>query len=115
MSQLVYKIVDADLWESARQSGSFRGAGIDAEDGFIHLSAANQVQETARLHFAGQANLVLVEFDANQLGNDLRWEASRGGQLFPHFYGEIPVQMAGHIWPLPLNEDGIPVLPELNG
>ncbi|MGI9516937.1 MAG: DUF952 domain-containing protein [Pirellulaceae bacterium] len=115
MSQLVYKILDANLWESARQAGSFQGAGIDVQDGFIHLSAADQVQETARLYFAGQSNLVLVEFDADQLGDGLRWEASRDGQKFPHVYGEIPVQLASNVWPMPLNDDGIPVVPELNG
>ena len=113
MNQLVYKIVDADLWESARKSGRFRGAGIDHEDGFIHLSSGEQVAETARLYFARQTNLVLIEFDAAQLGEPLRWEASRDGQLFPHFYGELPANWARRAWPLPLDEDGIPVVPDL--
>ena len=75
----VYKILPRPEWTEAKARGAYGGAVIDRADGFIHLSAADQVAETLRLHFAGQADLVVVGFDADALGPELKWEASRGG------------------------------------
>ena len=96
---LVYKIIAAGPWEKAQSQGVFAGAAIDLADGYIHLSAAEQVEETARLHFRGQRDLVLVAFNAGSLPN-LTWEASRGGALFPHHYGSIDPALA--LWSKPL-------------
>jgi len=86
-----YKILTADQWAGWQQSGVFTGAPIDVQDGYIHLSAADQVAETVAKHFAGQRALVLAEVDLAALGDLVRWEPSRGGQLFPHVYGVIPL------------------------
>lgn len=85
----VYKIMDVDDWNAARLTGVVPAAPVDVKDGFIHLSAEDQVLETAALHFAGRTSLVAVAFDAAALGDDLKWERSRGGALFPHYYGKI--------------------------
>ncbi|MGA3306535.1 MAG: DUF952 domain-containing protein, partial [Stellaceae bacterium] len=86
----IYKICPRTLWEDAERLGVFRGAGIDAEDGFIHFSTKEQVADTANRHFAGAPNLVLVAVDAESLGPALKWEVSRNGKLFPHLYGVLP-------------------------
>jgi beta-hydroxylase len=91
MSVRAYKILTAGQWAAWQAAGRFTGAPIDIEDGYIHLSAADQVGETAEKYFAGLRELVLVEVDLTMLGEDVRWEPSRGGQLFPHVYGEIPL------------------------
>ncbi len=90
---LVYKIVPAVLWREAEARGVFVGSPVDLQDGFIHFSTAGQLDETARKHFAGQRDLLLVTVDAAALGapHDLRWEPSRGGALFPHLYGPLPL------------------------
>jgi uncharacterized protein (DUF952 family) len=88
---LLYKIVPVDQWKAAEAAGSFAGSGIDLQDGFIHLSSADQVAETLQKHFANQTGLVKLGIDAEALGATLRWETSRGGALFPHVYGEIPI------------------------
>lgn len=103
---LVYKIVPRALWLEAEATGSFVGAPIDLADGFIHLSARDQVVETARRHFAGQADLLLVAVETDDLGEALRWEASRGGALFPHLYGHLTVEAAIWVKPLPLGPQG---------
>ncbi len=90
----VYKILPRGEWAEAQARGDYGGAPIDRADGFIHLSAADQVAETLRLHFAGQADLVVVGFETDDLGDALTWEASRGGALFPHLYGPLPVALA---------------------
>jgi uncharacterized protein (DUF952 family) len=67
-------------------------AAIDETDGFVHLSAADQVHETARRHFASQTSLVLIALESERLNEGtLRWEPSRGGALFPHVYGDVPL------------------------
>lgn len=86
---LIYKIVPASLWHEAEARGAFTGSPVDIRDGFIHFSTVEQLAETAQKHFAGQRDLLLVTVDTTQL--DLRWEPSRGGQLFPHLYGPLPL------------------------
>ncbi len=88
---VAFKILTADQWAAWQAEGVFRGAAIDIADGFIHLSAADQVAETAAKHFAGQSGLVLAEVALSGLGDAVKWEPSRGGSLFPHVYAAIPL------------------------
>jgi uncharacterized protein (DUF952 family) len=106
LSDVIYKISSAALWRDAERAGVFTGAPIDLADGFIHFSTASQVKQTAALHFAGAADLVLVAVDAAALGAALRYEPSRGGALFPHLYGTLPLTAVRWVKPLPLAADG---------
>jgi len=108
---LIYKIVDADTWAAARTAGRFDGAGIDLADGYIHFSARDQVAETARLHFAGREDVLLVAVDPARLGDALKWEESRGGALFPHLYAPLTMDAVAWVRPMPLGPDGAPVPP----
>ncbi len=109
----VYKIMSRSEWTDAADQGVFRGAAIDLTDGFIHLSAAGQVAKTAALHFEGQEDLVLAAVDPGALGDALVWEPSRGGDLFPHLYGHLPVAAVISADPMPLGPDGVHRLPGL--
>jgi uncharacterized protein (DUF952 family) len=109
MSRL-YKIVDASVWEAAIRAGTFLGAEIDLKDGYIHLSTGAQAAETARLHFAGREGLLLVAVEAHALGDALKWEPSRGGDLFPHLYSALDPGLAVETHALALNADGWPDL-----
>jgi uncharacterized protein (DUF952 family) len=114
----VYKIAPLALWRAAEEAGAFTGAPVDVADGFIHFSTREQLAETATRHFSGQRNLMLIAIDAARLGAALVYEPSRGGALFPHLYGPLP--LAACLWsaPLPLRTDGVPDLaavPELQG
>jgi uncharacterized protein (DUF952 family) len=91
---LVYKVCSASEWADAVGASTYRGSNVDRRDGFIHFSTAAQLEETLRRHFAGRVGLILVAVDPNTLGAALRWEPSRGGDLFPHLYGELPVALA---------------------
>jgi uncharacterized protein (DUF952 family) len=110
---LVYKICPRALWAAAERDRVFRGAPVDHADGYIHFSTADQVRETAAKHFAGADDLVLVAVDAEKLGPALKWEPSRGGALFPHLYGELPLAAAAWVEPLPLGPDGRHQFPAL--
>lgn len=104
----VYKIMSQDDWASSLASGEFTGSAADLADGFIHLSTADQAQETARRHFAGKDDLVLAAYEADELGPALKWEPSRGGALFPHLYGPLPTAASLEVRRLPLGPDGVP-------
>lgn len=109
---LIYKICDTAVWEAALETGSFAGAGVDLEDGYIHFSTAEQVRETATKHFAGRSGLVLIAVEADALGDALRWEPSRGGALFPHLYRSLGCGEAAWTEPLPLGAHGKHQFPE---
>jgi uncharacterized protein (DUF952 family) len=87
----VYKILTTPQLEALRAEGSTLGAPIDLRDGYVHLSAEDQVAGTLALHFQGQSGLWVLGVDADALGDALRWEPSRGGALFPHLYGPLPL------------------------
>jgi uncharacterized protein (DUF952 family) len=107
---LIYKILPRADWEAAVAAGRFEGSPVDLKDGFIHFSTAAQAQETAAKHFRGQAGLVVAAFEAEALGPDLRWEPSRGGQLFPHLYVPLDPALARGVSEAPLGADGVPDL-----
>ena len=111
MSQPIYKICPETLWRAAERVGHFDGASIDLSDGYIHFSSGEQARETAARHFAGTKHLLLITVDAEALGEELRWEPSRGGELFPHLYGSLPMSAVLHVAPLPLGADGLHVFP----
>jgi uncharacterized protein (DUF952 family) len=86
--EIVYKVMTAaDI--AALQGGVFEGSPVDRADGFIHLSSASQLTGTVDRHFAGQADLTIIALDLSALGEAIRWEPARGGQLFPHLYAPL--------------------------
>ena len=110
--KLIYKIAPRALWAEAEARGRFTGAPVDLADGYIHFSTAAQAHETARRHFAGQSDLVLAAIDTAALGDALKWEPSRGGQLFPHLYANLLMTAVVSVVPLPLGPDGQHQFPE---
>lgn len=88
-----YKLLDAVEWRSALAEGVFLGSEVDLADGYIHLSTADQLDETARKHFAGRTDLIRLTVDLEALGEAVVWEPSRGGALFPHVYGPMPTRV----------------------
>lgn len=103
---LIYKIVPRDLWREAEAKGVFEGAGVDLADGYIHFSTRAQVEETAARHFADVADLLLVAVRSERLGEALKLEPSRGGDLFPHLYGTLSLDLVERVDALPLRSDG---------
>ncbi|MFI6763689.1 DUF952 domain-containing protein [Micromonospora sp. NPDC050417] len=98
---MIYKLLARAEWAEAEARGWYEGSAVDRQDGFVHLSSGEQVVETAARHFAGQADLVLLTVDPDRLDDALRWEPSRGGLLFPHLYGPLPVNAVLSATPLP--------------
>jgi uncharacterized protein (DUF952 family) len=109
----IYKICDQAAWRKAEAEQLFRGSPVDERDGFIHFSTAAQLSETAAKHFAGQSDLVLVAVDSGVFDGALRWEVSRGGDLFPHLYAPLPLAAVRWARPLPDEIGGRRALPEL--
>jgi len=109
----IFKLCRASAWAEAERSGTFLGSPVDLRDGYIHFSTAEQVADTAARHFAGVDGLTLLAVDADTLGSALRWEPSRGGALFPHLYGPLPVASVLWVRALPLDASGRHVFPDL--
>ena len=108
---MIYKIFRANEWAELQANGATQGAPIDLTDGYIHFSTAAQAAETAAKHFAGVEGLFLIYVDDTKLGDDLKWEVSRGGALFPHLYREMTLEDVVSVRPLRL-ENGTHVFPE---
>jgi uncharacterized protein (DUF952 family) len=111
--RFIYKIATEAAFAEARHTDTFSGMPIDAVDGYMHFSTAAQLADTLRLHFAGQSGLVLLAIPTDELGDDLVWEPSRGGSLFPHLYHRpLPIRAIAWEAPLSVDADGHCVLPE---
>lgn len=106
MSPPIYHMCRRDEWQAAQAEGEYPGSSQDVADGFIHFSTAGQVRESAAKHRAGQTGLLLLSVDPEALGAALKWEPSRGGQLFPHLYGPLPVVAVLRADPLDLDDAG---------
>ncbi len=88
---MTYKIISVDDWVAFQAAGRYAGSAVDLADGYIHMSTAAQVAVTARKHYAGRTGLMLLTVDLEALGDALKWEPSRGGDLFPHLYADLPL------------------------
>ena len=112
---MIYHLANENDWLAAGTGGvPYTGGAQDLCDGFIHLSTRDQVVESAARHRPGEQGLLLLAVNERELGNALRWETSRGGALFPHCYGPIP--LAAVVWtaPLPVAPDNRHIFPELS-
>lgn len=109
----IYKICGRAAWQAAERAGLYPGSEVDTRDGFIHFSTASQLAETASKHFANQCDLMLVAVDGAALGAALKWERSRGGELFPHLYAALPLASVYWARALPDAVHGRRAMPEL--
>ncbi len=110
--ELIFKVASREIYDASVAAGRFVGQPIDLADGFIHFSSGPQLAETIRLYFAGLAGQILFAVPTAPLGAALKWEASRGGDLFPHLFGELPMSAVSHVAGLDVPADGIVALPE---
>lgn len=112
MSQIIYKILTPEQWNEALSSGVFKGAPVDLVDGYIHFSTAEQAQETADKHFRNAGDLLLASFESEAFGDNLKWEPSRGGALFPHLFAELDPSLVVSVHDLVQRDDGSHQFPE---
>lgn len=107
MTDVAFKLVDRAEWDAARAAGAYAGSAVDLADGYIHMSSTAQLAETARRHYGGRSDLLLVTVDLAALGEALKWEASRGGDLFPHLFAPLPLSAARDERGLSVDADGV--------
>ena len=105
----IYKICSIKNWKTAKQIGVFKGFGIDLIDGYIHFSSKDQVKETAKLHFKGERNILLLTIETKNL--KIKWEKSRNNQLFPHLYDELPLSEIVSVFEMKLDENNNHLFP----
>ncbi len=107
----LYKILSCTDWETAQTLGYTKTA-LDEGDGYVHLSTRAQVAETLTIHYPGQSDVRLLEYVAEHMGQPIRWEESRGGQLFPHLYGTLRLEDARRTWTLTMDANSHQILPD---
>ena len=113
LPDVAFKILSRADWRASLAEGAYDGSAVDHADGYIHLSAADQLAATAAKHYAGQSDLMLVEVDLDALGDTLVWEPSRGGALFPHIYGPLPATATRGVRALSVTDGGEMILSEI--
>ncbi len=111
MAHPIFHMCHATEWQAALAAGRYDGSSQDQADGFIHFSTAAQLPESAARHRAGQTGLLLLTVEADACGDALKWEPSRGGQLFPHLYSPLMPTAVLRVDPLPLDDDGLHIMP----
>ena len=109
--RIVYKIMSATELNQMRRDGVFRGSPADITDGYVHLSTGSQLAATLDKHYSGVDGLMLAAVDVSLLGDTVRWEPARGGQLFPHIYGPLPIGAVVLVAPVERASDGTVRLP----
>jgi uncharacterized protein (DUF952 family) len=109
--RIAYKIMLATEMQQMQRDGLFRGSPADVADGFIHLSTGSQLAGTLDKHYSGIDGLVLAAVDLSQLASVVRWEPSRGGELFPHIYGVLPIDAVVSTLPVERTPSGAVKLP----
>lgn len=111
---VAFKIFTDSQWAEFQTAGRFDGAPVDLADGYIHMSAKEQIKETAARHFADQDNLVIAMIDLTKLGKALKWEESRNGDFFPHYYGSLELSAVLSAGVIQLGADGKHRFPNLH-
>lgn len=106
MTDIAYKVVAAGEWRVAVAEGRYEGSAVDLADGYIHMSTEDQLAETLRKHYAGQSDLLMLSVDLSRFNENLVWEPSRGGALFPHLYAPLPVAAVTASRALSVTTDG---------
>ena len=99
-------------WDEAISAKIYTGSEVDLKDGFIHFSTKSQVEETVSKHFRGKKNLVLIKFHDSDMGDRLKWEPSRGGEMFPHLYSDLDPSLHITLYELTDTEDGGHLFPD---
>ena len=110
--EFIFKVIDKEEWQKAKQSGTYCGSEKDIKDGYIHFSEEDQVEETLKKHFPNIENLVLLRVNAFKLEH-LLWEQASNGDMYPHLYSSLDTTTVVNEYDLPLNEDGKHELPEV--
>ena len=110
--EFIFKIIDKDDWQKAKQNGTYGGSKKDIEDGYIHFSEEDQVEETLRRHYPKKDNLILLKVNAFKLEH-LLWEQASNGDMYPHLYSPLDIANVEEEFELPLNDDGNHILPEI--
>ena len=109
--RIAYKVMSATEWQQMQHDGIFHGSPADIADGYIHLSRSSQLAATLDRHFRGAEGLMLVAVDLSRLGDTVRWEPARGGELFPHIYGRLPMEAVISVAVVERTPDGAVKLP----
>ncbi len=110
----IYRLCPKADWENALKAGFYEGAELDKEDGFIHASTAELIEDTARKYARGIEDMLLLVLDSEQLASEVKWEAASNGKIYPHVYGTIQVNEVLQVIELTMDADGYQIMPDFS-
>ena len=110
--EFIFKIIDKEEWQKAKQAGTYNGSEKDKKDGYIHFSDQDQVPETLKKYYQNKENLILLKVNAFKLEH-LLWEQASNGDMYPHLYSTLNIKNVEDEYELNLNDDGTHKLPEI--
>ncbi len=110
--EFIFKIIEKDEWLKAKELGTYGGSNKDLEDGYIHFSEEDQVEETLKKYYSNREDLILLKVNAFKLEH-LLWEQASNGDMFPHLYSPLDINNVVDEFELPLDNNGIHELPEI--
>ena len=90
----LYKIFTQEENKLFIDKGCTKGSIADDQDGFIHLSAKGQLFGTINKYFNHLETIYIYSFFMETLSTNLKWEISRNGEYFPHYYGLLSLREA---------------------
>jgi uncharacterized protein (DUF952 family) len=90
MTTHIYRIAAPEALAAASLAGVYTGEAHDKADGFIHASTRTQIAGTLEAHYAEAERLAVAVISVAAVDDLLKWETSRGGEDFPHIYGDLP-------------------------
>ena len=108
--KFVYKICTKSEWYEIKSKGQLTGSKKDLEDGYIHFSAEDQVEETLMKFYSNQKDLILLKIDTLKLDH-LLWEQASDGNMFPHLYSSLDISNVVDEFEIILKDDGSHILP----
>lgn len=100
----VYHICLKADWLFAQKSGVYNGNSRDKQDGFIHMSLPQQVEQTACKYYKDQKNLLLLKMNRDHIAAYLKFEPNSKGELFPHYYGKLSLKDIETVMPFSVSD-----------
>ena len=107
----IYKIIENNELKKAKLSGVYLGSSKDIQDGFIHFSADEQIENTLEKYYSNKKDLVLLKVDTLNLDH-LIWEQASDGNMFPHLYSKFDLSNVIEEVEISLDKNGNYKLPK---
>ncbi|NGP89054.1 DUF952 domain-containing protein [Fodinibius halophilus] len=83
---LLFHITSKKEWKEYQNNGRYEPETLE-DEGFIHCSSGEQIEDTANRLFSDKDKILLLVIDVSTLGENIKYEKDEEtGEKFPHLY-----------------------------